>query len=200
MYFVYELVDPRTNVASYVGITNNPNQRYAEHMEGRVGRGKKYNWIKSLQEEETQPKMKILEVVDDAKQAKQQERHWIQHYISNGVQLTNAILIRNTPTKRNSRTEAKKNKASPTPMRQRRQSMPKHPTLGTHYLTESQAMRMQGLPHDHELFHRCREIRNIQCIPIGKSVKVDGVKYVATVEPLYSYKDMRAWRDEGDSY
>lgn len=198
MYFVYELVDPRTNATGYIGITNNPNQRYHEHVEGRVGKGKKYEWVKSLQEEKIQPKMKVLEIVDDVKQARLQERYWIKHYIGKGVQLANALFISPEITKK-----PRSNKANPTSMKQRHRSIskqPKHPTLGIHYLTESQAMKMQGLPHDHELFHRCREIRNIQCIPVGESVKVDGVKYTATVEPLYSYKDMRAWRDEGDSY
>ena len=35
MYFVYELVDPRNNVTGYISITNNPNQRYYDHIEGR---------------------------------------------------------------------------------------------------------------------------------------------------------------------
>lgn len=91
MYFVYELVDPRTNVTGYVGITNNPNQRYREHIEGRVGKGKKYEWIKRLQEEETQPKMKILEIVEDLEQARRQERHWVQYYLSKGTSLTNTL-------------------------------------------------------------------------------------------------------------
>lgn len=91
MYFVYELVDPRTDVTGYVGITNNPNQRYYEHIEGRVGRGKKYEWIKRLQGEQTQPKMEILEITDDLEQARKREQYWIQYYLSKGTSLTNAL-------------------------------------------------------------------------------------------------------------
>ena len=94
MYFVYELVDPRTDVAGYIGITDNPNRRYSEHIEGREGKGKKYNWIQRLQEEQIQPKMKILEIVDDLEQAKRQERRWIQHYLSKGTQLANTLLTK----------------------------------------------------------------------------------------------------------
>ena len=93
MYFVYELVEPRNNATGYIGITNNPNQRYLEHVEGRAGKGKKYEWIKRLQQEGTQPKMKILEIVDDLAQAREQERYWIQQYLSKGTQLVNTVLI-----------------------------------------------------------------------------------------------------------
>jgi predicted GIY-YIG superfamily endonuclease len=94
MYFVYELVDPRTDVTGYIGITNNPNQRYYDHIDGRDKRKtKKREWIKRLQEELTQPKMKILEIVDDIEQASIQERYWIRHYIDKGVQLANTLLV-----------------------------------------------------------------------------------------------------------
>lgn len=32
LHFVYELVDPRTGAVVYVGITNNPNQRFQAHL------------------------------------------------------------------------------------------------------------------------------------------------------------------------
>ncbi len=94
MYFVYELVDPRTDVTGYIGITNNPNQRYNDHVKGREGKGKKYDWIQRLQEEQTQPKMKILEIVDNVKQARKQERCWIQHHISKGFDIKNTITYK----------------------------------------------------------------------------------------------------------
>lgn len=93
MYFVYELVDPRNSVTGYVGITNNPNKRYLEHIDERAGRGRKYGWISSLQEEGIQPKMKILEIVDDLEQARRQERYWIQRYLAEGIPLVNTRLI-----------------------------------------------------------------------------------------------------------
>lgn len=92
MYFVYELVDPRTDVTGYVGITNNPNKRYYEHLEGNDKNEKKREWIARLQAEKLQPKMKILEIVDNIKQARNQERYWIQYYVSKGVELKNTKI------------------------------------------------------------------------------------------------------------
>jgi excisionase family DNA binding protein len=92
MYFVYRLVDPRNNVTGYVGITGNPNQRYLKHIEGRGGKGEKYEWVRRLQEEGVQPKMKILEVVDDKVQAGIRERCWVQYYLRKGISLVNVRL------------------------------------------------------------------------------------------------------------
>jgi hypothetical protein len=89
MYFVYELVDPRTDVTGYVGITNNPKKRHYEHLYGREGKGKKYEWIRYLQKEQIQPKMRILETVNNLEHAKTREQYWIQYYINSGIQLTN---------------------------------------------------------------------------------------------------------------
>lgn len=95
MYFVYELVDPRTDIAGYVGITDNPNRRYYQHLECKDNNRKKREWIQRLREEQTQPKMKILEIVDDWKQAHKQERYWIKYYTSKGVELKNTYLLCN---------------------------------------------------------------------------------------------------------
>lgn len=95
MHFVYKLVDPRNNV-TYIGITSDPNQRYNEHLEGREGKGKKYEWISRLLEEGIQPKMQILEIVDDLKQARRQERYWIQNYLDQGIALVNTRLVDST--------------------------------------------------------------------------------------------------------
>lgn len=93
LHFVYELYDPRTNTPGYVGITNNPNQRYWEHLEGRVGKGRKYEWIKSLLGEGIKPKLRILETLDDRPEAMRRERYWVQHYTEQGIVLTNAHLV-----------------------------------------------------------------------------------------------------------
>ncbi len=96
LYFVYELVDPRNNATGYVGITNNPNKRYLEHIEERGGKGRKFEWIKRLQGEQAQPKMKILEIVDDLAQARRLERYWVQYYLKKGSSLVNTHLINST--------------------------------------------------------------------------------------------------------
>ncbi len=45
MHFVYELVDPRTKIVNYVGITNNPNARQQEHIGGKDTNRRKQEWI-----------------------------------------------------------------------------------------------------------------------------------------------------------
>lgn len=93
LHFVYELVDPRTNTPGYVGITNNPNQRYFEHIELRVKKGKKNDWIKQMLADGVTPKMRILEVVETREEARAREKFWIQQYIEQGMELTNAHHI-----------------------------------------------------------------------------------------------------------
>jgi predicted GIY-YIG superfamily endonuclease len=86
------MVDPRNNTPSYVGITNNPNQRYFEHIELRVKKGKKNDWVQQLLAEGVKPKMRILEIVESREEARAREKYWIQQYVSQGIPLTNAIL------------------------------------------------------------------------------------------------------------
>ena len=89
MYFIYELVDPRTNVVAYVGITNNPNARLQEHISCTGPNDGKKTWVRELQEEGYEPRMKILEVVDTKKEALAREKYWMQYHTSSGISITN---------------------------------------------------------------------------------------------------------------
>src|SRR6266699_312185 len=60
MHLIYALVDPRTDVVAYVGITNNPNQRLQEHVEMKADNEKKNAWVQQLPTEQVVPKMKSL--------------------------------------------------------------------------------------------------------------------------------------------
>jgi predicted GIY-YIG superfamily endonuclease len=97
MYFVYALVDPRTSIVAYVGITNNPNARLKDHISGDGPNDEKKAWIQKLQEEGYEPCMEVLEIVDTKKKASEREKYWIQHYISLGMPVTN-IVYRNRQT------------------------------------------------------------------------------------------------------
>lgn len=93
LYFVYELVDPRTDIVHYVGMTKDPNRRFAEHIGTRLptsGR-KRIGWVKDLLSIGVQPKMRILEIVDNWQEANVREQYWMQHYQSQGIALANAI-------------------------------------------------------------------------------------------------------------
>lgn len=91
MYFVYALVDPRTDAVAYVGITNNPNARLKDHIGGDGPNDEKKAWIQKLQEEGHEPRMEILEIVDTKKKASECEKYWIQYYISLGISVTNIV-------------------------------------------------------------------------------------------------------------
>jgi len=89
LHFVYELIDPRTDAVVYVGITNNPNQRFQAHLNDTETNIKKKKWIEQLQKEHFEPHMRILEIVETREEALEREKHWIRHYTKLGEQLTN---------------------------------------------------------------------------------------------------------------
>lgn len=94
MYFVYALVDPRTDAVGYVGITNNAYERFKEHINRRGDNGKKDIWIQQFKDEKVMPAMKILEVVDSQDLALEREEYWIHHYKEQGATLVNIQLLR----------------------------------------------------------------------------------------------------------
>lgn len=61
LYFVYHLIDPRTNEIKYVGITNNPKRRYLQHLtpSNLKIKTKKNSWIKSLLKINLKPSITI---------------------------------------------------------------------------------------------------------------------------------------------
>src|SRR5258706_11231564 len=91
MYFVYVLVDPRTDGIRYVGITNEPKSRFTQHLSGTSQyNGYKIEWIQELKEQGLRPEMRIIETVDSKEEAKELERYWIEYYLNQDIQLTNA--------------------------------------------------------------------------------------------------------------
>ena len=63
-YFVYELIDPRTDTPRYVGITATPNHRWRSHIDDSDTQNReKRAWIRELMEEGLVPDMQIIERV-----------------------------------------------------------------------------------------------------------------------------------------
>jgi predicted GIY-YIG superfamily endonuclease len=89
LYFIYELVDPKTDTVAYVGLTNNPNARFQDHMTNFGTNMKKSDWVRQLRSEHLKPRMRILEIVDTKEAAVERERYWIRHYLSLGISLVN---------------------------------------------------------------------------------------------------------------
>ena len=96
-YFVYELIDPRTDTPRYVGITATPNHRWHSHIDDSDTQNReKRAWIRELMEEGLVPDMQIIERVRTREEALEREGYWIRHYLRQGIPLTN---IAGTPSR-----------------------------------------------------------------------------------------------------
>ena len=61
-YNIYTLTCPISGFIKYVGISNNHNRRYLEHLGYKYDTNKhKKNWINSLKNKGLKPKINILE-------------------------------------------------------------------------------------------------------------------------------------------
>jgi GIY-YIG catalytic domain len=88
-YFVYALIDPRTDVVAYVGISFNATWRFSQHLKCDSTNRAKNAWIQQLQDEGLQPILKILETVETADIARKREKHWINYYATQHMPLRN---------------------------------------------------------------------------------------------------------------
>jgi len=88
LYFVYELIDPRTDQTFYIGITNHPNGRMMQHLTAKDTNKMKIAKISELQSENLLPKMNIIEIVEGKEKALTRERYYIHTYVQQHL-LTN---------------------------------------------------------------------------------------------------------------
>lgn len=65
-YYLYALYDPNLRIPKYIGISNNPQRRYLEHLEDE-SITKKTKWIKSLIEENKKPVLKVIKDTDNVR-------------------------------------------------------------------------------------------------------------------------------------
>lgn len=89
--YVYALIDPRDGAVRYVGCTNNPEHRIADHIcEARTketNQGKK-RWILSILADGLRPVMEVLQKTDDLSWEEDESR-WIQVHRETGAELLN---------------------------------------------------------------------------------------------------------------
>lgn len=90
-YTIYALVDPRTFVTRYIGMTNNVYRRYFQHVNQQDGNHVKDAWIDELKQAQAVLIMQTLEQVEDLATARERETYWIQHYLHLNAPLTNAL-------------------------------------------------------------------------------------------------------------
>jgi hypothetical protein len=75
-FFVYTLSDPSNNKVKYVGITNNPNERYRKHLTNKKITLKN-NWIKSLKSKGLNPLMNLIDSDINRELINEKEKYWI---------------------------------------------------------------------------------------------------------------------------
>lgn len=87
--FIYALVDEFVKEVRYVGKSDDPEQRLADHLRD-TNNPAKWAWIQSLLVQGRKPKLIILEEVAVAVEF-ERERYWIIYYWEGGHNLTNGI-------------------------------------------------------------------------------------------------------------
>lgn len=89
MSFIYALLEPENGEIRYIGKTDNPNLRYAQHLDReRFSNHHKSRWILSLLRKGLYPIMEIVEECDSS-DVGNREIFWIAYYRNLGKKLTN---------------------------------------------------------------------------------------------------------------
>jgi hypothetical protein len=89
--YLYALKDPITQEVRYVGQSNQPLRRLAEHLTDHQNNQAKAAWIEDLRSQNKEPLIEILEEVQ-GKDTPEREVWWIAHYQWQGHHLTNHSL------------------------------------------------------------------------------------------------------------
>lgn len=93
-YFVYKLTDPRTGLIRYIGMSMHPYQRFGAHLMLGENNLDKNKWIQELAKEHLIPEIGIIEKVAGSRESTlRRETHWIQHYLKEGMPLTNVLHV-----------------------------------------------------------------------------------------------------------
>ncbi len=97
MYSVYALIDPRDQAIRYIGMSNNVQRRFLQHIRGYTSNAanrSRDQWLASLKQDNTEPLVRVLETTDDFAQARLREKYWTEQYIH--LSLTNAHILSDT--------------------------------------------------------------------------------------------------------
>lgn len=87
-YIIYALIDPRDDSVRYIGLTEYPDIRLKQHVQGD-GNIPKRKWINELNRLGLSPIMQTIETVRTLADAFEREGYWIQYYLSAGARLVN---------------------------------------------------------------------------------------------------------------
>jgi len=87
-YTIYALLDPRDDAVRYIGLTEYPDERLKQHIQGD-GNIPKRQWIRALRQLGLSPLMHTIEKVQTLSAAFEREGYWINHYLHEGAKLVN---------------------------------------------------------------------------------------------------------------
>ena len=88
MIAIYQLRDPRTGAVRYIGKTNNPRERLAEHRRGKSAGVRVCEWLRELLAAGLSVIMEVIAEVADA-DARSAERAAI---LASGADLLNTVI------------------------------------------------------------------------------------------------------------
>ena len=91
-YFIYALTGPNTGTVAYIGITNNTERRFRQHLLCDGTNMAKDAWVQGLLKRGVKPLLDILETVDTRTEAQKRERYWVKYYKEQQVYLRNISL------------------------------------------------------------------------------------------------------------
>ena len=97
MYFVYALIDPRTDLAFYIGQTGRPKRRLAGHL--RMKTITSAGYIEELKEAGLKPKMIVLEKFPTRREAVTHESKLLSEHKTKCIPLANNKYGRKRPKK-----------------------------------------------------------------------------------------------------
>jgi predicted GIY-YIG superfamily endonuclease len=95
MFFVYALIDPRTDLAFYIGQTGRPKRRLAAHL--RMKTITSAGYIEELKDAGLKPKMIVLEKFSTRKEAVTHESKLLSVHKENRIPLANNKYGRKRP-------------------------------------------------------------------------------------------------------
>ena len=97
LYYIYAFVDPRTHQTRYIGISNDTELRYNQHVNGGSNKHV-WQWIYELKASEKSPVLQVIEKVhrergssfiDFMEVVHAREAYWIDTYRASGALLLN---------------------------------------------------------------------------------------------------------------
>lgn len=97
MYTIYVLAEPKEVITwadvRYVGMSINTAYRFQQHLSCTDASNEEKNeWVRGLLVQSILPVMRHVEEVEDEKEARNREQHWIRYAMSQGAELFNRAI------------------------------------------------------------------------------------------------------------